>query len=64
MTKASDFIKEGNSLLGKDSKAALKAYEQAIEADPKNEQAHYKKACALKNLGKLQEALKSCDDAI
>jgi Flp pilus assembly protein TadD len=43
---------------------ALEYYDQAIAVDPSRAEPHYKRANALRNVGRLEEAIAGYDDAI
>ena len=58
------FAKAVDAAAARDFQRALELYDQAIAADPSRAEPYYKRANALKELGRLDEALVSYDAAI
>jgi hypothetical protein len=58
------FAKGVAAATARDFGRAIELYDQAIAADPSRAETYYKRANALKDLGRLDEALLSYDEAI
>lgn len=63
--RAANLLDEGQRLLdANNAAAALESFEKFLATQPRNAEALAKKAAALEKLGRLDEALAGCDQAI